>query len=109
MPTWKSFSRNFIKKKIRANYPTTPVFWIAITPTNARIKAWPQVQETNSLIKKMCEESPNFHFIATDYAYLNQTGNPIKELFVQDQIHQNAEGYAIWTKIIKKELDTYLK
>jgi len=99
----------YIKKKIRANYPTTPVFWIAITPTNARIKAWSQVQETNRLMKKMCEGSPNFHFIDTDYAYLDQKGKPIKELFVQDQIHQNAEGYAIWTKIIKKELDTQLK
>ncbi len=99
----------FIKKKIRDKYPQTPVFWIAISPTNARIKAWPQVQEANSLVKKMCERSANFHFITTDYAYLDKDGKPIKNLFVEDQIHLNADGYAIWTKIIKKELDTYLK
>lgn len=99
----------FIKKKIRAKYPQTPVFWIAITPTNARIKAWPQVQEANKLVKQMCERSENFHFITTDYAYLDKDGKPIKNLFVEDQIHLNAAGYAIWTKIIKKELDTYLK
>ena len=99
----------FIKKKIRAKYPQTPVFWIAISPTNARIKAWPQVQEANKLVKNMCERSANFHFINTDYAYLDKDGKPIKSLFVEDQIHLNADGYAIWTKIIKKELDTYLK
>lgn len=99
----------YIKQKIRSKYSQTPVFWIAITPTNARIKAWPQVQEANRLIKEMCEKSPNFHFIQTDYAYLDENGKPIKNLFVDDQIHLNAAGYAIWTKIIKKELDTYLK
>lgn len=99
----------YIKRKIRAKYPETPVFWIAITPTNARIKAWSEVQEANLLVKKMCEQSENFHFINTDYAYLDNNGKPIRNLFVDDQIHLNESGYAIWTKIIKKELDTYLK
>jgi lysophospholipase L1-like esterase len=99
----------YIKKKIRAKYSKTPVFWIAITPTNARISAWPQVQKANQLIKDMCVKSSNFHFIETDTAYLGADGKPIKNLFVSDQIHLNAEGYAIWNKIIKKELDTYLK
>ena len=100
---------NYIKKKIRAKYPKTPVFWIAITPTNARIKAWPEVQKTNLLVKKMCERSANFHFIDTDYAYLDENGKPINNLFINDQIHLNDAGYAIWTKIIRKELDKYLE
>lgn len=99
----------YIKKKIRAKYTNTPVFWIAITPTNARISAWPQVQNANQLIKDMCNKSKDFHFIETDEAYLGADGKPIKNLFVTDQIHLNTEGYAIWNKIIKKELDTYLK
>lgn len=99
----------YIKRKMSAKYPKTPVFWIAITPTNARIKAWPQVQESNRLIKNMCERSANFHFIETASYYLDENGKPISNLFVDDQIHLNEAGYAIWTKIIKKELDTYLK
>lgn len=99
----------YIKRKINAKYPNKPVFWIAITPTNARIKAWPQVQEANRLVKKMCEGTTNFHFISTETAYFDQDGKPNKDLFVQDQIHLNAAGYAIWTKIITKELNTYLK
>jgi len=99
----------YIKKKIRSKYPKTPLFWIAITPTNARIKAWDKVQQANDLVKKMCESSANCHFITTAYAYLDKDGKPIKNLFVDDQIHLNAEGYAIWTKIIKKEIETHLK
>lgn len=99
----------YIKKKIRAKYSKTPVFWIAITPTNARISAWPQVQKANQLVKEMCEKSANFHFIETDTYYLGADGLPIKNLFVSDQIHLNSDGYAIWRDIIKKELDKHLK
>jgi lysophospholipase L1-like esterase len=98
-----------IKRKIRSKYPEVPVFWIAITATNARINAWDKVQEANHLVKNMCEKSSNFHFIETKDYYLGQDGKPIKDLFVKDQIHLNEEGYAIWTKIIRKELDAHLK
>jgi lysophospholipase L1-like esterase len=67
------------------------------------------VQEANHLVKNMCEKSSNFHFIETKDYYLGQDGKPIKDLFVKDQIHLNEEGYAIWTKIIRKELDAHLK
>jgi lysophospholipase L1-like esterase len=98
-----------IKRKIRSKYPEVPVFWMAITATNARISAWDKVQEANRLVRNMCEKSSNFHFIETKDYYLGKDGKPIKELFVKDQIHLNEEGYAIWTKIIRKELDAHLK
>lgn len=98
-----------IKRKIRSKYPEVPVFWIAITATNARISAWDNVQEANRLVKNMCDRSSNFHFIETKDSYLGKDGKPIKDLFVKDQIHLNEDGYAIWTKIIRKELDAHLK
>ena len=94
----------YINRTVRSKYPDTPVFWIAITPTNARWKAWAKIQETNALIQKICERSRNFYFIETANAYLGPDGLPRKELFVEDQIHQNREGYLIWTDIIKKAL-----
>ncbi len=27
-------------------------------------------------------------------------GNPIPDIFIQDKLHMNAKGYAIWQKII---------
>ena len=41
---------------IREKFPDTPVFWIAITPTGLRWKAWPEIEKANSLIQKACEE-----------------------------------------------------
>jgi lysophospholipase L1-like esterase len=33
-------------------------------------------------------------------AMLDATGNPKKEIFLEDQLHMNASGYAIWKKIL---------
>lgn len=35
---------------------------------------------------------------------LNQQGQPIPEIFLEDSLHMNAKGYAIW----KKEIEPYL-
>jgi lysophospholipase L1-like esterase len=37
-------------------------------------------------------------------AMLNTDGSVKAEIFIQDKLHMNAEGYKIWTKIMKPEL-----
>ncbi len=41
---------------IREKFPDTPVFWIAITPTGLRWKAWPQIEKANMLIQEACKK-----------------------------------------------------
>ncbi|HAM11419.1 MAG: hypothetical protein A2X05_15370 [Bacteroidetes bacterium GWE2_41_25] len=96
-------------KTIRKNQPETPVFWIAITPTSSRWKVWPEIQKANNLIKEYCDNSKNLYFIKTDLAFLDEDGKPINEFFRDDLLHLNADGYAVWKKIIKDELDRVLK
>jgi lysophospholipase L1-like esterase len=99
-----SLFRNVIKT-IRKSHPETPVFWIEITPTASRWKVWPEVQKTNSLIKNICDSQKNLFFIKTDFAFLNENGLPKEELFREDKLHLNEKGYAVWTELIKKELE----
>jgi hypothetical protein len=94
----------YVLKTIRKSHPVTPVFWIAVTPTAARWSAWNEIQIANSKIKDICEHNSNTWFIRTDFAFLDQYGKPRTELFVEDKLHLNLQGYAIWTEIIKNEL-----
>jgi len=96
-------------KTIRKKHKEAPVFWIAITPTASRWKAWPQIQEANNMIKEYCEKNKNLYFITTDFAFLGNDGKPKNELFRDDLLHLNDKGYDKWQEIIKKELDTVLK
>ena len=92
-----------VLKTIRDKFPDTPVFWIAITPTGLRWKAWPQVEKANILIQKACKKQNNTYFISTKNVFLSSSGLPKDELFRADRLHLNEEGYAVWSGIIKKE------
>jgi len=96
-------------KTIRKKQHDTPVFWIAITPTDSRWKVWPEIKKANNLIKEYCGSNKNLYFIKTEFAFLGEDGKPINEFFRDDRLHLNADGYAVWRKIIKDELDRVLK
>ena len=40
--------------------------------------------------------------------YLNREGEPREELFIQDKLHQNHDGYLIWGELVRKKLDEVL-
>lgn len=98
-----------VLKIIRKVHPSTPVFWIEVSPTASRWNVWPEIQKANTLIKDICDNQRNTYFIKTDFAFLNENGVPKEELFRDDKLHLTEKGYEVWKEIIIKELDTVLK
>lgn len=98
----------FFVDQIRKKHPTIPFLWVEITPTKNRWAQWKQIERLNKKIKTYCEKTDNLYFVATTEAFLNAKGLPKTELFVEDQLHLNAEGYALWSSIIRKEIETKL-
>jgi len=94
----------YVLKTFRKTHPDTPFFWIGITPTSSRWKAWPEIEKANNLIREVCEKQRNTYYIKTDHAFLTEAGTPDDGLFIADKLHLNAKGYQIWTEIIKGEL-----
>ena len=99
----------YIVKGVRKNYPDQPVFLIEITPNKKLWKVWPTVKEANTLLAKTCDKLNNVYFIPTSASYLNDNGEPRTELTGPDLLHQNRDGYLLWTKLIKGKLDEVLK
>ena len=98
-----------VVKTIREKFPDTPVFWIGITPNEARWDVWPQIREANRLIKDHCVKTRNLHYIDTEEYFLDEKGLPKTELFVDDKLHLSPGGYKVWTSIIKAELNKILE
>jgi lysophospholipase L1-like esterase len=96
-------------KTIRSRFPETPIFYIQVTPTESRWKVWGPIEQGNQLIKNKCKLLHRVYFIETATNYLDETGNPRKELFLADKLHLSPKGYAIWAEIIKKNLKAMLK
>ncbi len=98
----------YVVRTVHARFPGTPVFWISTTPTASRWQVWEQIRQANLQIEKLEKRDRNFHFIATEQAFLNDKGMPREELFLADRLHLNRDGYAIWAALIKKELKAVL-
>lgn len=87
-------------EKIRAKQPETPIAYISIA---GNPKRWSQVAEVikaNALIEIYTKQNPGLLFIDVFHAMLGVDGLPRPEIFSSDQLHMNAEGYKLWTKII---------
>lgn len=93
---------------IRRKFKDTPVFWISITPTPSRWHVWPEIKEANEMIKEICVKHQNTYYIDTEKYFLSSSGLPKNDLFVADRLHLNANGYALWSRIIKNELNKVL-
>ncbi|MGB9746136.1 MAG: GDSL-type esterase/lipase family protein [Bacteroidales bacterium] len=97
-----------IHRTIRAKFPSVPIFWIEITPTPSRWSAWPRIQKANRKIQSFCQHHKNTWFIQTSGAFLTPELQPRPELFINDQLHLNHEGYLLWSSIIKDNLQKVL-
>ena len=98
----------FFLKQIRKRHPETPFLWVEITPTKSRWAQWEDIQKVNQKIKVYCDKTPKVYFVETAEAFLTKEGLPRTELFVADQLHLNPQGYALWSSIIRKEIEARL-
>jgi len=93
---------------IRRQFRETPVIWVSVTPTPLRWHIWPEIKEAGEMISEICENQRNTYYLDTEKYFTNEKGLPRADLFLDDRLHLNAEGYKVWSGLIKKELDKIL-
>ena len=98
----------FFVNQVREKHPDIPFLWVEITPTLSRWEQWEEIECANEKIKAYCNKTENLYFVETASAFLNDEGLPKSELFIADQLHLNAEGYRLWSSIIRKEIEQRL-
>jgi hypothetical protein len=86
--------------RIHARLPQTRIVYISIKPSPSRMKIKDQVATANRLIAQTCAGDPRLVYADVHRLMLDAAGNPRPELFVQDMLHLNAAGYALWTPVI---------
>ena len=89
---------------IREKLPNTSIAFVAIKPSPSRQKLMPKMQQANSLVKDFLKNKKNTAFIDVYHKMLNKDGNPIQDIFLEDNLHMNAKGYDIWQKAIQPYL-----
>jgi lysophospholipase L1-like esterase/dienelactone hydrolase len=89
---------------IRTKFPTIPITWLQISPSEKRWGAWDKAQAANKLIEDYCNNSTNLFSINFSNSFLGDNGLPNKKLFRDDKLHYNEAGYVVWGDAIKEEV-----
>ena len=89
---------------IKINLPTTAIHFVSIKPSPSRSHLIPQMKEVNQQVSAFLKKEKNAGFINVYPSLLDEKGNIREELFVEDKLHVNEKGYALWQKIILPHL-----
>jgi lysophospholipase L1-like esterase len=99
---FERFKQLFID--IRTRLPRIPVIYISMKPSPSRWNLKDKMITANDLIRKYLKKHKKTVFINIWNDMLGPDGKPLRDLFVDDQLHMNAKGYAIWQKALKPSL-----
>ena len=95
-----------LKDKVHQALPGVHLFVIGIKPSPARVYLEKEEIAYNEMIAEIASKEDLVTFIDIWDAMLSTEGERIPELFVEDGLHINAQGYEIWTKLVREHLKT---
>jgi hypothetical protein len=82
---------------MRTQFPNTTIVFVSSKPSILRWSMKKRMVSTNRLIRNYIEGKPNAVFV-TIWDKILKDGEPMKDIFIEDNLHLNAKGYAICTK-----------
>lgn len=89
---------------IRRVYKDVPIDFVSLKPSPSRENLIPKMMAANMLIKNYLANKPNTEFIDVYSKMFTADGKMMPEIYIEDKLHMNAKGYAIWQKIIEPYL-----
>jgi lysophospholipase L1-like esterase len=95
-------------KIIRRDLRKTDIVFVSIKPSPSRQALIPKMKEANDLIKRFLDKKRRTSYVSIWDQMLDQNGAPRKELFLEDMLHMNKQGYQIWQKAIAPALEKAL-
>ncbi|MEN8160733.1 MAG: GDSL-type esterase/lipase family protein [Myxococcota bacterium] len=90
--------------RVHGAVPDARIYYLAIKPSRLRWERWPEMKRANDAIAAVCERDPRLAFLDTAAPMLATGEPPAARLFLLDGLHLSAEGYALWTGVIRPRL-----
>ena len=83
-----------------AQLPQSRILYLSPKPSPSRWHLADNYRRTNALIQTQIAADERAQFVDVFSAMLNDEGAPMAELFVEDELHMNAQGYEIWRRVL---------
>ena len=81
-----------------------PIVFVSIKPSISRWKLEKKYLATNLLIKTFLSKDKFSSYLDVHQPMLDEHQEVLKDIFVEDNLHMNSKGYAIWINIIAPTL-----
>ena len=89
---------------VQAESTNTPIVFVSLKPSPSRWSVWAEMQAANQTIRSLVDGDPFLHYADVATPMIGNDGVPIPGLFLDDGLHLNAEGYGVWTDVVKTVL-----
>lgn len=93
-----------LRSLLRARLPTMRLVVVSVKPSPSRWALAEAMRETNAGLRDAVAADPNARFVDVFTPMLGADGQPRGELFLEDRLHLNATGYALWAQRIAPAL-----
>jgi lysophospholipase L1-like esterase len=77
-----------------------PIVFVSIKPSISRWKLEQTYLATNQLIQEFLSSDRYAKYLDVHQAMLDENKEVLKDIFIEDKLHMNEKGYAIWINII---------
>jgi lysophospholipase L1-like esterase len=95
--------RAFVRA-VHGSLPETRILFVSIAPNPARWHLRQAFRKANALIEAYTGTDPRLGYIDVWTQMIGVNGRPRPDLFVDDRLHMNEKGYAIWERVIGEKL-----
>ncbi len=86
--------------KVHGALPECRISYISNAPNPSRWKLIDKMIEANRLMEEYAKTDARLQFINVYPHMLGPDGKPKPDIFVEDGLHMNAKGYAIWKEVV---------
>jgi lysophospholipase L1-like esterase len=86
--------------KVHAALPECRICYISNAPNPKRWSMIDKMIEASRLVEEYTKTDKRLQFINVYPHMLGPDGKPKPDIFVQDQLHMNANGYVIWKAVV---------
>jgi lysophospholipase L1-like esterase len=94
--------------RVHAALPDVPILYLSIKPSVARWHLIDKIRKANALVEQFAIEDDHVDYVDTFTATLSPEGAARPDLLQSDGLHLNADGYKLWTPIVREHLERAL-
>ncbi|HMQ50092.1 MAG TPA: SGNH/GDSL hydrolase family protein [Saprospiraceae bacterium] len=91
-------------KYLKKRLPDTPIVFISTKPSPSRWHLSAAYLELNEKLARLAKRKSHIDFADVWSPMMLDADTVRPDLFLEDRLHMNAEGYEIWTKVIGDKL-----